>query len=82
MTYNGVPHNSSLQSPTQIQIALGPDDVAATGSYPVVVKNPGGSSSPINFSVVTGTPTGFFSPSMNATIGPISHNSQLSMQIQ
>ena len=82
VTYNGVLHNSSLQSATQIQIALGPSDVAATGSYPVVVKNPGGSSPPVNFSIVTGTPTGYFSPSMNATIGSINHTSQLAMQIQ
>lgn len=85
VTYNGVLHNSSLQSPTQIQIALAPTDVAATGSYPVVVTNPspgGGSSTPINFSVVTGTPTGYFTANMNATIGPITHSAQLSIQIQ
>ena len=85
VTYNGVLHNSSLQSPTQIQIALAPNDVAATGSYPVVVTNPspgGGSSAPVNFSVVTGTPTGYFTANMNATIGPITHSAQLSIQIQ
>ena len=85
VTYNGVLHNSSLQSPTQIQIALAPNDVAATGSYPVVVTNPspgGGSSAPMTFSVVTGTPTGYFTANMNATIGPITHSSQLSIQIQ
>lgn len=85
VTYNGTLHNSSLQTPTQIEIALGPDDVAATGSYPVVVTNPspgGGSSAPMNFSVVTGTPTGDFTPNMNATLGPITHSAQLSMQIQ
>jgi hypothetical protein len=36
----------------------------------------------MNFSIVTGTPTGFFSPNMNATLGPITHSAQLSMQIQ
>jgi hypothetical protein len=85
VTYNGTLHNSSLQSPTQIQIALGPSDVAATGTYPVVVTNPtpgGGSSAPTNFSVVMGTPTGYFTANMNATIGPISHSAQLSMNIQ
>src|SRR5215467_12519251 len=40
VTYNGVLHNSALQSPTQLQIALGPSDVATTGAYPVVVTNP------------------------------------------
>ena len=85
VTYNGVLHNSSLQNPTQIQIALATNDVAATGSYPVVVTNPspgGGSSAPMNFSVVTGTPTGYFTANMNATIGPITHSEQLSIQIQ
>ncbi len=85
VTYNGTLHNSSLQNPTQIQIALAPNDVAATGSYPVVVTNPspgGGSSAPMNFSVVTGTPTGYFTANMNATIGPITHSAQLSIQIQ
>jgi hypothetical protein len=85
VNYNGTLHNSSLQSPTQIQVALGPSDVAATGSYPVVVTNPGpggGASAPVNFSIVTGTPTGYFTPTMNATLGPITHNAQLSMQIQ
>ncbi|HTS36064.1 MAG TPA: Ig-like domain repeat protein [Candidatus Solibacter sp.] len=85
VTYNGTLHNSSLQSSTQIQIALGPDDVASTGSYPVVVSNPapgGGPSAPMNFAVVTGTPTGYFTANMNATIGPITHSAQLSMNIQ
>jgi Pro-kumamolisin, activation domain/Bacterial Ig-like domain (group 3) len=85
VTYNGALHNSGLQSPTQIQVALGPSDVAATGSYPVVVTNPspgGGPSAPMNFSIVSGTPTGYFTANMGATIGPITHNAQLAMQIQ
>ncbi len=85
VTYNGILHNSSLQSPTQIQIALSPNDVATTGAYPVIVTNPapgGGSSAPTTFSVVTGTPTGFFTANLNATIGPITRSAQLSMHIQ
>ena len=85
VTYNGALHNSSLQTPTQIQVALGPSDVAATGSYPVVVTNPGpggGASAPMNFSIVTGTPTGYFTGNMNATIGPITHTAQLAINIQ
>lgn len=85
VTYNGSLHNSSLQSPTQLQIALGPGDVATTGQYPVVVTNPppgGGASAPVNFEIVTGTPTGYFTANMNATIGPITHSAQLSMNIQ
>jgi hypothetical protein len=85
VTYNGTLHNSSLQSPTQIQIALGPADVATTGKYAVVVSNPspgGGSSSPVNFSVVTGTPTGVFYVTITATVGPITHSTNMIMYVQ
>jgi hypothetical protein len=85
VTYNGTLHNSSLQSPTQIQIALGPGDVATTGQYPVVVTNPspgGGSSTPMNFAVVTGTPTGVFSVAVTASSGPVTHSTTLSMNVQ
>ena len=85
VTYNGILHNSSLQSPTQLQIALSPTDVATTGQYSVVVSNPapgGGASAPVSFAITTGTPTGYFTGNLNATIGPITHTSQLSMQIQ
>ena len=33
VTYNGVLHNSSLQSPTQLQIAFSPSDLATIGQY-------------------------------------------------
>ena len=85
VTYNGTLHNSSMQSPTQMQVALGPTDVAATGSYPVIVANPGpggGPSAPMNFSIVIGTPTGTFTGNISATVGLITHTSQLSFQIQ
>ncbi|HEY6370561.1 MAG TPA: Ig-like domain repeat protein [Candidatus Sulfotelmatobacter sp.] len=85
VTYNGTLHNSSLQSPTQIQIALGPGDVGTTGQYPVVVTNPspgGGSSAPLNFAVVSGTPTGVFSVTLTASSGPITHSTTLSMTVQ
>jgi hypothetical protein len=82
--YNGTLHNSSLQSSTQIQIALGPSDVATLGQYPVVVTNPtpgGGASAPVSFGVVTGTPTGDFSFTMSATSGPITHTQTINMYI-
>jgi hypothetical protein len=85
VTYNGVVHNSSLQSATQLQIALAPTDVAATGQYPVVVKNPspgGGSSAPASFAVVTGTPTGLFTVTLAATAGPITHNTTFQLSVQ
>lgn len=85
VTYNGALRNSSLQGPTQLQIALAPTDVSTTGQFPVIVTNPspgGGPSAPMNFAVLTGTPTGVFTASLNATLGMITHNAQLSMQVQ
>ena len=85
VTYNGTLHNSSLQSNTQLQIALGPSDVATTGQYPVVVTNPGpggGSSAPVNFKVLTGTPTGVFYFTVTATNGPITHSTSMVMSVQ
>ncbi len=85
VNYNGTLHNSSLQSPTQLQIALGPSDVATTGQYPVVVSNPspgGGASAPVNFGVVTGTPTGYFNAALNATTGPITNSTSLVVVVQ
>ena len=85
VTYNGTLHNSSLQSPTQIQIALSPNDIATAGQYPVVVTNPspgGGASTPMNFAVETGTPTGFFSFTMTAGSGPQIHTITLNIVVQ
>jgi hypothetical protein len=83
VTYNGSLRNSSLQDSTQIQIALGPNDVATVGQYPVVVTNPGGgSSAPVNFGIVNGTPTGYFNASLNATTGPITHSTSLVVVVQ
>jgi pro-kumamolisin-like protein/Big-like domain-containing protein len=85
VTYNGTLHNSSLQSTTQLQIALGPADVATTGQFPVVVTNPspgGGSSAPVNFSIMTGTPTGTFYITLTATTGPLTHTTTLFMSVQ
>lgn len=82
---NGTVRNSSLQSPTQLQIPLEPGDVAAVGQYPVVVTNPGpggGASAPVNFGVTTGTPTGIFNIVMSATSGPITHNITLGLTVQ
>jgi len=85
VTYNGVLHNSSLQSPTQLQIALSPNDIATTGQFPLVVTNPspgGGASAPMNFAVLTGTPTGTFYATLTASSGPITHNVTLFILVQ
>ena len=85
VSYNGTLHNSSLQSSTQIQIALGPSDVATAGKDPVVVTNPapgGGPSAPVNFDILTGTPTGTFYATLSASSGPITHTSTLFILVQ
>ena len=85
VSYNGVIHNSSLQSPSQLQIPFSQTDLATIGQYPVVVTNPspgGGPSAPVNFTVASGTPTGTFYANINATIGTITHNTQLFLNIQ
>jgi hypothetical protein len=85
VTYNGVTHNSSLQNATQLAVALSPTDVATTGKYPIVVKNPspgGGSSAPASFGVVTGTPTGSFPITVTATVGAITHTTSVSLTVQ
>jgi hypothetical protein len=85
VTLSGSSRNGSTFSPTQIVIALEPTDVATMGQYPIVVTNPspgGGSSSPVNFGVVSGTPTGVFSFTMSATVGPITHNTPMSLTVQ
>ena len=85
VTYNGIPHNSSLQSSTQLQIGLGPNDIANIGQYPVVVTNPspgGGPSAAVNFAVEKGTPTGTFYVTLSASSGPITHNVTLFMTVQ
>lgn len=85
VTYNGALRNSSLQGPTQLQIGLAPGDVATIGAYPVVVTNPspgGGASTPVNFNVVKGTPTGMFTITLSATSGPITHTTSMNMAVQ
>ena len=53
VTFNGVAHSVSFISSTQLNITLTPSDLTTTGSFSVVVTNPppGGSSSPVTFSV-------------------------------
>jgi hypothetical protein len=83
--YNGVSHTSTYLSSTQISMPLSGADVTTIGSYPVVVTNPtpgGGSSVPMNFGVVSGTPTGTFPVTVTATVGPITHSTTLTLFVQ
>jgi len=61
-TFNSVAHAATYVGPTELAIELTAADLAATGSYPVVVTNPapgGGSSAAVKFSVTFGPWTWF-----------------------
>ena len=84
-TYNGTAHAVTFTSASQISIALTATDMAATGTFPVVVTNPapgGGASSAVNFNVVTGTPTGTFSVTVTATSGTTQHSTTFNLVVQ
>ncbi|MGA8538426.1 MAG: Ig-like domain-containing protein, partial [Terriglobales bacterium] len=85
-TYDGFPHTVSFGSASQISIALKASDLAATGTFPVVVTNPapgGGSSNGANFTVVTGTPTGTFNNvTVTATSGSVTHTTTFTLVVQ
>jgi hypothetical protein len=56
VTYNSVAHAATFVSTTQLTIQLTTDDLAAAGSYSVVITNPtpgGGASNAVNFTVNT-----------------------------
>jgi hypothetical protein len=85
-TYNGLAHTVSFGSASQISIALKAPDLAATGTFPLVVTNPapgGGSSNTANFTVVTGTPTGTFNNvTVTATSGSLTHTTTFTLVVQ
>jgi N-acetylneuraminic acid mutarotase len=59
VTYNGIAHTPAYVSANQLTISLTSSDLAAAGSYPVVVTNPapgGGSSAPVDFTVSSTNP--------------------------
>ena len=85
VTYNNVAHAASYTSASQLGISLTSADMATTGNFPVVVTNPapgGGSSSAVNFNVVTGTPTGSFNVTVTATSGSLSHTTTFTLIVQ
>jgi hypothetical protein len=60
VTYNGVAHTATYVSSAQLKITLSANDLATSGTYPVVVTNPapgGGASTPMNFTVGNPVPT-------------------------
>jgi Pro-kumamolisin, activation domain/Bacterial Ig-like domain (group 3) len=85
VTYNGTAHVSTFVAATQISLALNSSDVANTGSYPIAVTNPapgGGTSSAVNFSVVTGTPAGTFPVTVTATSGSLTNSTTFNLVVQ
>jgi len=51
VTFNGTPQAVTLVGGTHLTIALSAAELAAAGTYPVVVTNPGGGSLSMNFTV-------------------------------
>jgi subtilase family serine protease len=84
VTYNGVSHPATLNG-AYLNLALSASDMATTGSFPIVVTNPapgGGSSSPVNFTVTTGTPLGSFQMGIVGTSGNLTHTGALTLIVQ
>jgi len=85
VTYNNVAHSASYTSASQLAISLTTSDMAATGTYPVVVTNPtpgGGASGAMNFSVVTGTPVGSFNVTVAGSSGSLTQTTSFTLTIQ
>jgi hypothetical protein len=85
VTYNGVAHTVTSATATQLYTAVSASDISATGSFPVVVTNPapgGGSSGPVNFDVVTGTPTGTFNVTVTGTSGSLTNSIAFPLTVQ
>ena len=82
---NSVSHNASYMSSAQLSVWLTPSDLSATGALPVTVTNPtpgGGKSAPVNFNVVTGTPSGNFPITVSATGAGFTHSFNFQLTVQ
>jgi hypothetical protein len=85
VTYNGVQHTATVTSATQLSIGLTSTDLAAQGSFPVIVTNPspgGGASNSSPFTVTSGTPTGTFNVTVTATSGTLQHTTTFTLTVQ
>ncbi len=85
VTYGGIQHPSITNNSNQIGLELSANDVATLGKLPVVVMNPspgGGASNSMDFNVTTGTPTGFFTITVTATSGSVSHTGTFYLTVQ
>ncbi len=85
VAYNGTAHAASFANSSQGTIMLTTNDLATTGTYPVIVSNPapgGGASNAVNFGVVTGTPTGSFTVIVGASSGSLAHTTTFTLTIQ
>jgi Pro-kumamolisin, activation domain/Bacterial Ig-like domain (group 3) len=85
VTLGGVAASGYMPSSNQIVIYPSTNQLATVAQLPVVVTNPapgGGPSSPVNFVVTTGTPTGSFSVTFTASSGPLTHSQTFTMVVQ
>jgi hypothetical protein len=85
VTYNGVAHEAGYVSATQLTTTLSASDLLTMGQYPVVVTNPapgGGSSSAVDFNVVSGTPAGNFTVTVSGTSGSVTQQTTFTLTVQ
>lgn len=85
VSYAGTQHPSVTNNSSQIALELSGSDIASLGTVPVVVTNPtpgGGASNSMDFNVTTGTPTGFFTITVTATSGSLSHTATFYLTVQ
>jgi hypothetical protein len=83
--FNGIGRQTTFMSSSQLSVQLGPSDLAATATIPVVVSNPapgGGSSNSVNFDVLSGTPTGDFTITVTASGASFTHTTSFLLQVQ
>jgi hypothetical protein len=83
--FNGIERQTTYMSGSQLSIQLATNDLASTATIPVVVTTPapgGGSSSSVNFDVVTGTPTGSFPITVTASGASFTHSLTFTLVVQ
>ena len=85
VTLGGATMSGYMPTANQIVVSLSASQLATVAQIPVVVTNPppgGGPSSPVNFVVTTGTPTGNFNITVTATSGGLAHSTQMYLIVQ
>jgi hypothetical protein len=85
VSYAGTQHPATINNSSQIGLELSASDVATIGQFPVVVTNPtpgGGASNSTDLNVTSGTPTGFYTITVTAVSGTVSHTATFGLTVQ